>query len=207
MRRILTLERILYVLIAICVIIMARVAYLAVSAIVNMDSYQCPFSSNVTTNNIIESGTIKVYIEPAVLETCFDEKQCYKINTTATLEPALKVEGINVVDDKKSANVVIKLYNIDNNPRSDITRSTQIITKFGINDNIFDIVTMAYYGGRLSLLFDKQDWNANAKAIQMVITKLFKNNKVCNNCKIEAKVSYDKEDGKKILEYKDNTGF
>jgi hypothetical protein len=48
---------------------------------------------------------------------------------------------------------------------------------------------------------------AGVKTTELVILKLLKYNKICNDCTIEAKTTYSKDDGSKILQYRDNTGF
>jgi len=157
-----------------------------------------------------DGGSMKVYIEPAELEDCLwgiGEKinGCVKINTSSLLVPALKAEGIKVVNSQQNANVIIKLFHLSNGRGLDYFPTT---AKFDINGNIVEVVAKPYIETLSTFsTADKRDWDAGAKTVAMVITKLLKYNKICNDCEIVAKTAYSKEDGSKILEYRDNTGF
>lgn len=157
-----------------------------------------------------DSSNMKVYVEPADLEDCLwaplrqAAGKCVKINTSSVLVPALKKEGIKVVGNQKDANVIVRLNNLKNGRGWD---HATITAEFGINSNSIKIIARPYMEGSLAYVADKRDWDAGVKTIEMVITKLLKYNKICNDCTIEAKTAYSKEDGSKILEYSDNIRF
>jgi hypothetical protein len=160
--------------------------------------------------DIVRDNNMRVYVEHAELEDCIvavfrrKEDKCVKINTSTMLIPALKSEGIKVVDNKENANVIVKLIYLIAGRGWDYFPTT---AKFNINNNVIKIIAKPYYHGRILDFASKRDWDAGVKTVEMAITRLLDRNNICNNCTIEAKTSFSNGDGIRILTYRDNIGF
>lgn len=105
-----------------------------------------------------------------------------------------------MVDNVSKANVIVKLEDLRNGRGWDHGTAT---AKVDINRFKITLFIKPYFEGRVGYFADQRDWNASSKAIAMAVTKILKENKLCNDCEIEVKVSYT-DDGFKILEYRDN---
>ena len=164
-------------------------------------------------NIVAKNDNMRVYIEPNEFEDCLwlplafmeEKDKCVKINTSSVFIPALKTEGITVVDSQHDANVIVRLLHLSNGRGWDHFTTT---TRFNINDNVVKIVARPHIETLSTLGANyKRDWDAGVKTTELVLTKLLKHNLICNNCTIEVKTTYSKDDGNKILTYRDNTGF